>query len=84
MNLRMFRVICSRFAARGLSHGSVMAAPAASDPAADAMFRKLMTTAISSDYDGFMAECDATMKAALTKAQLESVSRQIAPRLKPG
>ena len=61
-----------------------MTTPAASDPAADAIFQKLMAAAISSDYDGFMAECDATMKAALTKAQLESVSRQIAPRLKPG
>ena len=67
-----------------LALGLLPAASAAPDPAADAIFQKLMTAAISSDYDGFMAECDATMKAALTKAQLESVSRQIAPRLKPG
>ena len=60
------------------------AVPTAPDPAAETIFKKLMAAAVASDYDGFMAECDTAMKAALTKTQLESVSKQIAPRLQPG
>ena len=58
--------------------------PAAPDPAADAIFQKLMSAAISSDYESFVAECDAKIKTALTRSQLESVSKQIAPLLQPG
>ena len=39
---------------------------------------------MSNSYDGFIAECDAAMKAALTKPMLESVSKQIEPRAKQG
>ena len=60
------------------------AAPDAPDPATEAVFKKLMTATIAADYDGFIADCDATMKAALTKTKLEEVSKQLAPRLKPG
>ncbi len=62
----------------------IVAASAAPDPAAEAIFDKLMTATVSADYDGFIEECDATMKAALTKPKLEEVSRQLAPRLKQG
>ncbi len=61
-----------------------VAASAAPDPAAEAIFNRLMTATVSADYDGFTAECDATMKAALTEAKLEEVSKQLAPRLKRG
>ena len=39
---------------------------------------------MSNDYDGFVSVCDNTMKAAITKTQLEAVSKQIAPRAKDG
>ena len=61
-----------------------VAAKAAPDPAAETIFKNLMTATVSADYDGFIAECDATMKAAITKTKLEEVSKQLAPRLKQG
>lgn len=61
-----------------------VAAQAAPDPSVDATYKKLMTATVAADYDGFMAECDATMRAALTKAKLEDVSKQLGPRLKAG
>ena len=63
---------------------TTVTAHAAPDPATEAIFKRLMTAAIAADYDGFIAGCDATMKAAITKTKLEDVSRQIAPRLKQG
>ncbi len=54
------------------------------DQATETIFKKLMEATESNDYDGFIAECDATMKAALTKPMLEAVSRRIEPRTKQG
>lgn len=54
------------------------------DPAAQAIFKSLMTATVSNDYDGFTSVCDDRMKAALTKANLEGVSGQVAPRAKDG
>jgi hypothetical protein len=48
------------------------------------LFKNLMAATASNDYDAFIAECDALMKAALTKPQLEGVSKQIGPRLQQG
>lgn len=61
-----------------------MAAPPEPDPATQAIFKTLMTATVSNDYDGFLAVCDAPMKAALTKTTLESVSKGLAPRAKAG
>ena len=54
------------------------------DPAALAIFKSLMAATVSNDYDGFTAVCDDRMKAAITRANLEGVSGQIAPRAKEG
>ena len=48
------------------------------------IFKNLMTATVSNNYDGFLTDCDAQMKAALTKPMLEGVSEQIAPRAKKG
>ena len=68
-------------AAAALTAMSVQAEP---DQRAQALFEKLMAATISNDYEKFIAECDAEMKAALTKPMLEGVSQQIAPRAKIG
>lgn len=54
------------------------------DQAAQTIFKNLMAATISNNYDAFVAECDAAMKAALTKPMLEAVSKQIGPRVKQG
>lgn len=54
------------------------------DQATQTIFNHLMSATISNNYDGFIAECDATMKAALTKPILEGVSKLIEPRAKQG
>jgi hypothetical protein len=43
-----------------------------------------MAATMSRDYDGFLAECDAVMKASLTKPMMERVSDQIVPRAQQG
>jgi hypothetical protein len=48
------------------------------------IFKNLMAATMSNNYDGFVAECDAAMKAVLTKPMLEGVNRQIEPRAKKG
>jgi hypothetical protein len=53
-------------------------------PAVERIFKQLMTATISNDYDAFAALCDDPMKAALTKQNLEGVSKQIEPRSKRG
>ena len=68
-------------AAAALTAISVHAAP---DLKAQALFESLMAATISNDYEGFIAQCDAGMKAALTKPMLEGVTEQIAPRAKIG
>lgn len=59
-------------------------AQAGPDQTAQDIFKALLSATISNDYDGFVAVCDAPMKAALTKTTLESVSKQIEPRAKGG
>ena len=54
------------------------------DQATQTIFKNLMAATIANNYDGFVAECDAVMKAALTKPMLEGVSKQIEPRAKQG
>lgn len=61
-----------------------VSAQAEPDQKAQALFERLMAATISNDYDGFIAECDAKMKAALTKSMLAGVSEQITPRAKNG
>ena len=61
-----------------------VSAQAEPDQKAQALFERLMAATVSNDYDGFIAECDAVMKAALTKPMLEGVSKQIEPRAKNG
>ena len=59
-------------------------AQAAPDQATDDAFKNLMAATIADNYDGFVAGCDDAMKAAITKTQLASVSKQIEPRAKGG
>ncbi len=54
------------------------------DPASQGIFKTLMAATAANDYDGFVSVCDNTMKAAITKTQLEAVSNQFAPRVKDG
>ena len=54
------------------------------DQPAQDIFKTIMAATVSNDYDGFVSVCDNTMKAAITKTQLEAVSKQIAPRTKDG
>ena len=54
------------------------------DEATQTVFKKLMSATISNNYDAFVAECDAKMKAALTKPMLEGVSKQLEARVKQG
>ena len=61
-----------------------VSAHAAPDQKAQAIFESLMAATVSNDYDGFIAKCDAGMKAALTKPMLAGVSEQIEPRAKKG
>jgi hypothetical protein len=60
------------------------AAGATPQPAVESIFKKLMTATIANDYDAFAALCDDPMKAAITKQNLEGVSKQIEPRSKRG
>jgi len=61
-----------------------VSASAEPDEATQAIFKNLMAATVSNDYDGFIAQCDAAMKAALTKTMLEGVSKQIELRAKLG
>ena len=50
------------------------------DQTTQTIFKNLMAATVSNSYDGFIAECDAAMKASLTKSMLEGVSKQLEPR----
>jgi len=63
---------------------TTVSASAEPDQATQTIFKSLMTATVSNDYAGFIAVCDATMKAAISKPMLEGVSQQIAPRAKKG
>jgi hypothetical protein len=63
---------------------TIVTAQAEPDQATQTIFTNLMAATVSNDYDRFTAECDAPMKAALTKVMLEGVSQQIEPRAKKG
>jgi hypothetical protein len=54
------------------------------DQPTQSIFKNLMAATVSNNYDGFTAECDAAMKAAVTKPMFEGVSKQIEPRAKQG
>lgn len=63
---------------------TTVSAHAEPDQTTQAIFKNLMAATISNNYDGFIAECDAAVKAALSQPMLESVSKQIEPRAKQG
>lgn len=63
---------------------TTVSASAEPDQTTQTIFKNLMAATVSDNYDGFIAECDAAMKAALTKPMLEGVSKQIEPRAKQG
>ena len=54
------------------------------DQMTETIFKNLMAATMANNYDAFIAECDDTMKATLTKLTLEVVSDQIEPRAKQG
>jgi hypothetical protein len=68
-------------AAAMLTAVSVYAEP---DQTTQAIFKNLMAATVSNNYDGFIAESDATMKAALTKRMLQRVSKELEPRAMQG
>ncbi len=45
---------------------------------------KLLKAVAANDYDGFVADGTAEVKAAMTKQMLEGVSAQLSPRMKKG
>ncbi|MGI8570291.1 MAG: hypothetical protein ACR2KT_15195 [Methylocella sp.] len=63
---------------------TAVSAYAEPDQATQAIFKNLMAATVSNNYDGFIAESDATMKAALTKRMLVRVSKELEPRAKQG
>ena len=64
-----------------LAIGSARAEP---DPTVQSIFKNLMAATVANDHERFLADCDDTMKAALTAPKLESVSKLIEPRTKGG
>lgn len=79
--MRLIKFMLIAAAAALLTSVSTYADP---DQATQTIFKNLMAATVANNYDGFVAECDAVMKAALTKPMLEGVSKQIAPRAKQG
>lgn len=63
---------------------TTVSAYAEPDQTTQAIFKNLMAATMSNNYDGFIAESDATMKAALTKRMLQRVSKELEPRAKQG
>jgi len=63
---------------------TTVSAYAEPDQTTQTIFKNLMAATVSNNYDGFIAECDAAMKAALTKPMLVGVSKQMEPRAKQG
>ena len=63
---------------------TTVSAYAEPDQTTQTIFKNLMAATVSNNYDGFIAECDAVMKAALTKPMLEGVSKQLEPRARQG
>jgi hypothetical protein len=63
---------------------TTVSASAEPDQATQAIFKNLMAATVSNNYDGFIAESDATLKAALTKRMLQRVSKELEPRAKQG
>lgn len=63
---------------------SAVSASAEPDQATQAIFKNLMAATISDNYDGFIAESDATLRAALTKRMLARVSKDLEPRARQG
>jgi hypothetical protein len=63
---------------------TIASAHAEPDQSTQTLFKNLMAATVSNNYDGFIAECDNAMKAALTRPMLEGVSKQLEPRAKQG
>jgi hypothetical protein len=63
---------------------TTVSASAEPDQATQAIFKNLMAATVSNNYEGFIAESDATLKAALTKRMLQRVSKELEPRAKQG
>jgi len=54
------------------------------DQTTQAVFKNLIDATVSDNYEGFVADCDAQVKAAVTKPILEGVSEQIKPHADSG
>ena len=63
---------------------TTVSASAEPDQATQAIFKNLMAATVSNNYDGFMAESDATLKGNLKKSMLERVSKELEPRARQG
>ena len=56
---------------------TTVSASAEPDQATQAIFKNLMAATVSNNYDGFMAEADASLKSALSKRMFERVSKEL-------
>jgi hypothetical protein len=63
---------------------TTVSASAEPDQTTQAIFKNLMAATVSNNYDGFMAEADASLKSALSKRMLERVSKELEPRARQG
>jgi hypothetical protein len=63
---------------------TTVSAYAEPDQTTQSIFKNLMAATVSNKYDSFIAECDAAMKAAVTKPVFEGVSKQVEPRARQG
>ncbi|HEY4300163.1 MAG TPA: hypothetical protein VGM73_04780 [Candidatus Didemnitutus sp.] len=68
-------------AAALLTTASAKAEP---DKSTQVIFKTLMAATVSNNYDGFIAECDSSLQAAITKRMLQRVSKELEPRARQG
>ena len=54
------------------------------NPAPEAVMRKMLSSLEADSYDDFVADADDDMKAAVTREMFEDVSAQVGPRLQRG
>ena len=78
---RLIKFTLIAAAAAALTTASASAEP---DQATQTIFKNLMAATVSNNYDAFIAESDASLKAALTKHMLERVSKELEPRARQG
>ena len=62
----------------------VFSALAEPDPATQTIFTNLIATLVADNYDGYMADCTADMKASISKPNFDHLSQMLALRTGKG